>query len=152
MAFLTLLVCSLLVASSYSVWWADLDPNIPAIPGIPGGINTGGSNGGGNSGGGNTGGSNGGGNSGGGYGGGNSGGSYGGGNSGGGSNNRKCSCTLDCVDVKVRGNTASCQSGYTATSCSCGNNCRSYSYRSSNTCNCQCGNRGWTNARCCKAV
>ncbi|KAM4037887.1 uncharacterized protein ACNLHF_016315 [Anomaloglossus baeobatrachus] len=161
MAFLTLLVCSLLVTTAYTqFWWP------PGLGGYGGGYGGhgggnygggggygggssggGGGNGGGNSGGG---GGNGGGNSGGGggNGGGNSGGS--GGNSGGDSNTGKCTCNMSCVDVKALGNTAKCQTGYVPVSCSCGMGCGSYNFQNTYECYCQCLNTDWTSARCCK--
>ncbi|XP_075714915.1 resistin isoform X1 [Rhinoderma darwinii] len=136
MALLTLLVCSMLVVSSYSQpWWPPFGNGYGGRPGGNGGGNSGG-HGGGNSGG-NSGGN----------------GGYGGGNSGGGSNTAaRCSCDLNCVDAKANGNTAKCQAGYTAVSCSCGMGCGSYNFQGSNTCYCQCSNIDWTSARCCKNI
>ncbi|CAN2390289.1 positive regulation of progesterone secretion, partial [Pristimantis euphronides] len=146
MTVLALLVCGLLVTSAYSQGYGS--------GGRPGGSNNAGGNSGGGYGGGSSGGNTGGGN----YGGGSSGGNTGGGNygggghTGGGSNNEKCSCKLDCVDVQVNGNTATCKNGYTAMSCSCGKSCGSYNIESSNKCFCQCGGVDWTSARCCKNI
>ncbi|XP_044138925.1 trihydrophobin-like [Bufo gargarizans] len=134
MAFLALLVCSLLVASSYSQ---------PGWPGYGGG-NSGGGYGGGRPGGGGYGWGN---SGGGGHGGGNS-----GGNTGGGSNTGRCACKLSCKDVMTRTNTAKCDAGYTAMSCSCGSGCGSYNFKGSDVCFCQCQNMDWTSARCCKMV
>ncbi|XP_066449454.1 resistin-like [Eleutherodactylus coqui] len=70
----------------------------------------------------------------------------------GGGNNKRCSCDLECVTTKSDGNIATCQSGYTAMSCSCGRSCSSHSIRGSNACFCQCGNVDWASARCCRTI
>ncbi|XP_040270677.1 trihydrophobin-like [Bufo bufo] len=139
MAFLALLVCSLLVASSYSQnSWPNFGGYGGGRPG--GGYGGGTSGGGGGHSGGNSGGV-------GGYNGGNP-----GGNTGGGSNTGKCTCKLSCVDKLVKSDTAKCDAGYTAMSCSCGSGCGSYNFKGSDVCFCQCKNIDWTSARCCKMV
>ncbi|XP_075063088.1 resistin [Mixophyes fleayi] len=151
MAALTLLVCSLLIALSYSQppWGSGSNGGAPGGYGGGGGE---GSNHGGGGGGSNNGGGGGGSNNGGGGGGSNNGGGYGGGG-GGSTPGESCKIPqLTCTTMQSNGNTAKCPTDYVASSCSCPRGCRSQTFQGRDTCRCQCNNVDWTTACCCKFI
>ncbi|XP_075132058.1 resistin-like [Leptodactylus fuscus] len=57
---------------------------------------------------------------------------------------------LECTSVTDRSSYASCPSGYTTVSCSCGMGCGSWDIQTPNKCHCQCGGMDWTTATCCR--
>ncbi|XP_075131627.1 resistin-like [Leptodactylus fuscus] len=57
---------------------------------------------------------------------------------------------LECTYITDLSIYASCPSGFTAFSCSCGKGCGSWDIQTPNKCHCQCPDVDWALVSCCK--